>query len=737
MEAKPTVPQPEKRSADEITGEDDNAAKKVKTVDARDPQHGVAPVKAEFLIVRKPVAPVVDDDAAEASHHAEGDNADSRGKKNRGQNKARKFHFSNEEHKLCQSYTHIPRESLFATAICDYAVNAAEKGPSNRGANGRHKKGGRRDRNAEATDFEAEQTEAKVEEPEVKAEQTEAAPEEKARPLCAFEHNLREYLARKPADIEGVCPAFQERGMCASGWKCKWLGSHMKEENGEIFLVIDEEKVKSYEEKASNDMDEKLKNSKTEIGSSDVLDWEKEMPDRGFEDPYGEIVNNVPVAIKIKIRKNQVPLKRSDVFLDWNRKIRDQPDQEDHRAGYVEPPPKPSEKRRLYIGKETPLLAPLTTTGNMPFRRLCIGLGAGITWSEMAMTSSILNGHKPEWALLRAHRSELPHFGVQMAANKIDQAVRATEAITNLFPTAASGRHGLAAIDLNCGCPIDLIYKSGGGSALLDQQGKLIKMLKGMNYVSGETPITVKIRMGTRDNHPTAQKLINKLIDHGDVQAVTLHGRSRQQRYSRSADWEYIHQTAALIKNIKAQNALQVDTAADKEGREKLNTFFVGNGDCYSHVDYHNAVEKGGVDSVMVARGALIKPWIFEEIQKGQYIDKSATERLDLVRDYVKYGLECWGSDELGVATTRRFLLEWLSFTCRYVPIGILERLPPKINDRPPSWRGRSDLETLLGSHDYRDWIKISEMFLGPCPQDFFFTPKHKSSSAPDGEAEG
>lgn len=303
----------------------------------------------------------------------------------------------------------------------------------------------------------------------------------------------------------------------------------------------------------------------------------------------------------------------------------------------------------------------------MPFRRLCVGLGAGLTYSEMAMSSSILQGHKPEWALMRAHASELPHFGAQICANKVDQAIRTTEAITKLFPTAGSGRHGLAFVDLNCGCPIDLIYQAGGGSALLDQQSKLIKMLKGMNYVSGETPITVKIRMGTRDSHPTAQKLVNKVIDHGDVQSVTLHGRSRQQRYTRSANWEYIAETAALIKSVKAQMDATADTAADKERAEKPNVYFVGNGDCYSHIDYYNAVDHSGVDSVMLARGALIKPWIFEEIQKGQYLDKSATERLDLVRDYCRYGLEVWGADELGVATTRRFLLEWLSFTCRLV----------------------------------------------------------------------
>jgi len=109
----------------------------------------------------------------------------------------------------------------------------------------------------------------------------------------------------------------------------------------------------------------------------------------------------------------------------------------------------------------------------------------------------------------------------------------------------------------------------------------------------------------------------------------------------------------------------------------------------------------------MIARGALIKPWIFEEIATNQYLDKSASERLGYIEQFVRNGLEYWGSDEIGVGTTRRFLLEWLSFSCRYVPIGLLEYLPPKFGDRPPAFRGRSDLETLLSSANYKDWIKI------------------------------
>ena len=135
-------------------------------------------------------------------------------------------------------------------------------------------------------------------------------------------------------------------------------------------------------------------------------------------------------------------------------------------------------------------------------------------------------------------------FGVQISANKPSPAIKATEVITALCPY-------VRVLDLNCGCPIDLVYRTGAGSGLLDNPGKLEKMVRGMNTVSGEIPITVKIRMGTKDNKPTALRLVDRLTSGGlesqdsglgppGVAAITLHGRSRQQRYAKSADWSYI-----------------------------------------------------------------------------------------------------------------------------------------------------------------------------------------------------
>lgn len=92
-------------------------------------------------------------------------------------------------------------------------------------------------------------------------------------------------------------------------------------------------------------------------------------------------------------------------------------------------------------------------------------------------------------------------------------------------------------------------------------------------------------------------------------------------------------------------------------------------------------------------------------------------------------GLLHWGSDNRGVETTRRFLLEWLSFLHRYIPLGVLERVPQQINEQPPYYVGRDDLETLMASPNCNSWVKISEMLLGPIPDNFQFLPKHKANS--------
>ncbi|KAI8483859.1 tRNA-dihydrouridine(47) synthase [NAD(P)(+)]-like protein [Branchiostoma belcheri] len=214
------------------------------------------------------------------------------------------------------------------------------------------------------------------------------------------------------------------------------------------------------------------------------------------------------------------------------------------------------------------------------------------------------------------------------------------------------------------------------------------------------------MRTGIYEEKPFAYRVVPHLRDWG-VSLVTLHGRSREQRYTKLADWDYIAECA------KAASPMPL----------------FGNGDILSFEDANRHRQSTGVAGLMIARGALIKPWIFTEIKEQRHWDISSHERFQILKDFSNFGLEHWGSDTQGVEKTRRFMLEWLSFLFRYVPVGVLEQPPQKINLRPPYFLGRDDLETLMASGNCADWVRISEMLLGPAPANFNFLPKHKANS--------
>lgn len=502
---------------------------------------------------------------------------------------------------------------------------------------------------------------------------------------CRSTHNVEEYLDSKLPDIEGVCPVYQAIGYCMAGLKCRWLSSHYNKETKK--LIRDLEKFEAQKDQPSDEVNKISQESKLLLQKKKYT-FEYAEPVIKYLDSMVQNDENIAIAQE-KAKENQ--------------------------STYIEAPFKVAEKKKLNL-KHAKIVSPLTTVGNLPYRRLMKTLGADVTYSEMALSVPLLQATNSEWALPKAHRSEYPGFGVQIAASKHWAAAKVAETIYKETTNVSE-------LNLNCGCPIDLLYRQGQGSALMDQPARLLRILKGMNYSSGDIPVTVKIRTGTKDNKNTAKTLVERILAENDVAAITLHGRSRQQRYTREADWGYITDVAKVVQdwNIKKEE--------DKDLTDTQPTFFVGNGDVFTHEDWYSAVNTEGIDSVMVARGALIKPWIFEEVEAQQYLDKSATERLDMLKQFANFAIEHWGSDEYGVGLARRFMCEFLSFTHRYIPVGILERLPPKLNQRPPQWKGRNELETLLGSTDYKDWIKITEMFLGKAGPGFQFLPKHKSNS--------
>ncbi|KAG8756945.1 tRNA-dihydrouridine synthase 3 [Serendipita sp. 396] len=573
---------------------------------------------------------------------------------------------------------------------------------------------------------------------------------------CRGSHDLAAYLLDKPADIyfprklydsppfvdsepsEGSdspifpqcpgasvntrCPYYGEYGQCKAGFKCRFLGSHLKTTDGGLGIIFT----------TNNERMEWARQNAIENNVTDIK-FHKSLKKR--EQPF-EASRRFSQMLKTSEGKGMAfkslhEVAKSVVKEDVNMEdgedrdlLGDKTSTKGTEIIFIDRP----EKKRLHW-KGLTYLAPLTTVGNLPFRRLCTTLGVDITCGEMGLSHSFLQGSKEEWSLVKRHPSE-KIFGVQIAANKPEQASSCADAIN-------SGCDSIDFVDLNAGCPIDLIYQAGSGSALMNSPGKLGKCLMGINYAMGSVPVTLKMRTGVKDGSPTAHKLMPKLHDWG-IGSIALHGRTRQQRYTRLADWDYIKY---CVETLRAHEALMQDSpaamdsdAATRENGSNINNgfdpmHFWGNGDCFSGIEYWKTVEATGVDGVMIGRGALIKPWIFTEIKEKREWDISSRERLDLIRKYAEFGLCHFGSDTSGVNTTRRYLCEALSFWHRYIPIGLLEVLPPKLNHRAPAFRGRDELETLLASTDCKTWVRISEMFLGPAPPEWNFLPKHKSNA--------
>lgn len=515
----------------------------------------------------------------------------------------------------------------------------------------------------------------------------------RGREACTYLHDVPAYLAAKQPDIADECPVFRTRGHCPWGLSCRFGGAHLTADGKN---VVDTEKVTAYA-------------SDPRQGTTNALRRELQESLRKRKYDFSRAESAVAACSVRNKKQREVP---------ENRKVEEPKDLTTDEAtgdklvnseesvktlGAVTDEdiikPRPVEKKQI-DWRDKLYLSPLTTVGNLPFRRVCKELGADVTCGEMAMASSLLQGAVQEWALTKRHRSE-DVFGVQICGNNPHVMARCAQMLEEQI--------SLDFLDINLGCPIELVYEQGGGSGLLRRDRVLEEVIRSTAGVLRSTPLTAKLRTGVYSGKNVAHELVPKFADWG-VSHITLHGRSREQRYSKSADWPYIEQCAELA------------------ARRSVPLF--GNGDVLSWEDYRRVrADYPHVAGVAIGRGALYKPWIFTEIKESRHWDISSSERLDVLRKFVNYGLEHWGSDYKGVENTRRFLLEWLSFLFRYVPVGLLERPPQKINERPPPYVGRDDLETLMASPNCADWLKISEMLLGPVPADYKFLPKHKASA--------
>jgi tRNA-dihydrouridine synthase B len=225
------------------------------------------------------------------------------------------------------------------------------------------------------------------------------------------------------------------------------------------------------------------------------------------------------------------------------------------------------------------ILAPLAGISNHPFRRICREFGADLTFSEMISIDGLLYNNESTRRLMKVSDQEHP-IGFQFFGNN-------PETFKKVIPQIESYNPDL--IDLNFGCPVRKVVSRGAGAAILkdiDHLQKIVNIVK----LSSKIPVTVKIRVGW-DEKSIVVKDAALAAQEAGADALTVHARTRSQGYSGKADWRYI----AQVKDI-------------------LKIPVIGNGDVFDGKSALEMFRSTGVDGVMLARGVLGKPWLFQQI---------------------------------------------------------------------------------------------------------------------------
>lgn len=239
-------------------------------------------------------------------------------------------------------------------------------------------------------------------------------------------------------------------------------------------------------------------------------------------------------------------------------------------------------KNKVKIGNIEPenpfFLAPLAGVTDSPFRRICKEQGAAIVYTEMVSGKGLYYSDKNTDRLLTIYDEEQP-VGFQLFG--------AMPSIMGYAAKFLADRKNCL-LDINMGCPVPKIVKNGEGSAILKDPILAYEIVKAV-VDNSKKPVTAKIRIGWDINSVNGVE-IAKAVESAGASAIGVHGRTREQYYSGTADWSMI---AEIKKNV--------------------NIPVIGNGDVFTGQDAVKMIDQTGCDFVMIARGAMGNPWIFRD----------------------------------------------------------------------------------------------------------------------------
>lgn len=264
-------------------------------------------------------------------------------------------------------------------------------------------------------------------------------------------------------------------------------------------------------------------------------------------------------------------------------------------------------------------LAPMEDVTDPAFRLICKRFGADMVYTEFVSSDALIRNIKSTKQKLTIHDSERP-VAIQIYGREPDSMAEAARIAASVEPDF---------IDINFGCPVRKVACKGAGAGLLQNIPKMLEITRSVvNAVS--IPVTAKTRLGWDENSKVIVDLSERLQDCG-IQALTIHGRTRSQMYTGQADW-------TLIGEVKNNQRMRIP--------------IIGNGDVTSPEIALSYFNRYGVDAVMIGRGAIGRPWIFQDIR--HYFDTgescctlSFTDQKEILKEHILNSIQWIDVDAL------------------------------------------------------------------------------------------